>query len=39
LERLGIQLEGRLREANLRDGEWCDLLYYGILKKEWKSQE
>jgi RimJ/RimL family protein N-acetyltransferase len=35
LERLGMKLEGRLREANIRDGEWCDLLYYGILEDEW----
>ena len=37
LERLGMKLEGRLREANMRDGEWFDLLYFGILKSEWDS--
>lgn len=36
MERLGMQLEGRLREANRRDGKWCDLLYYGILRYEWQ---
>ena len=36
LERLGMKLEGRLREANMREGQWCDLLYYGILEDEWK---
>ena len=36
--RLGMKLEGCLREANMRDGEWCDLLYYGILENEWQSK-
>jgi len=27
MERWGMKLEGRLREANLREGQWCDLLY------------
>ena len=35
IERLGLKLEGRLREANHRDGQWYDLLYYGVLKHEW----
>jgi ribosomal-protein-alanine N-acetyltransferase len=35
IERLGMRLEGRLREANFRDGKWCDLLDYGILENEW----
>lgn len=37
MERLGMVPEGRLREANLRDGVWCDLLYYGILAREWQA--
>jgi ribosomal-protein-alanine N-acetyltransferase len=37
LQRLGISQEGRLREANVREGKWCDLLYFGILKNEWQS--
>jgi RimJ/RimL family protein N-acetyltransferase len=37
LERLGMKLEGRLREANMRNGNWHDLLYYGILRTEWIS--
>jgi RimJ/RimL family protein N-acetyltransferase len=37
LARLGMKLEGRLREANVRDGEWYDLLYYGILEEEWRE--
>jgi len=36
MERLGMKLEGRLREANIRNGEWCDLLYYGLLENEWE---
>jgi ribosomal-protein-alanine N-acetyltransferase len=36
MERLGMKLEGRLREANLREGRWCDLLYYGVLADEWE---
>ena len=36
MERLGMRLEGRLREANFRDGRWCDLLYYGLLADEWQ---
>ena len=39
LERLGMNLEGRLREANMRDGKWCDLLYFGILESEWQSKQ
>lgn len=39
LERLGMKLEGRLREANLRDGEWCDLYYFGMLENEWRSKQ
>jgi len=34
MERLGMQPEGRLREANRRDGEWFDLLYYGIIETD-----
>lgn len=39
MERLGMIPEGRLREANMREGEWCDLLYYGILENEWLPNE
>jgi RimJ/RimL family protein N-acetyltransferase len=39
LQRLGMKLEGRLREANLRDGKWCDLLYFGMLENEWRSKQ
>jgi RimJ/RimL family protein N-acetyltransferase len=39
LERLGMKLEGRLREANLRDDQWCDLYYFGMLENEWRSKQ
>jgi ribosomal-protein-alanine N-acetyltransferase len=39
VERLGLKLEGRLREANFRDRQWCDLLYYGILRDEWNIED
>ena len=35
MERLGMKSEGRLREASFKDGDWHDLLYYGILENEW----
>ena len=37
MERLGMQREGRLREATFNAGKWFDLLYYGILKQEWQA--
>ena len=35
LERLGMSLEGRLRQAVQREGRWLDKLLYGILLHEW----
>jgi RimJ/RimL family protein N-acetyltransferase len=32
--RLGYRLEGREREAVQRDGRWCDVLTYGLLRHE-----
>jgi RimJ/RimL family protein N-acetyltransferase len=37
MERLGMRREGHLREAELRDGEWIDVLIYGILDREWQA--
>ena len=37
MERLGMQQEGRLREAVSCDGKWLDTLYYGILAREWRA--
>ena len=31
MERLGMRLEGRLREASYQEGEWTDVLIYGLL--------
>ena len=35
LERLGMQLEGQLREEEFFKGRWWDTLIFGILKNEW----
>jgi RimJ/RimL family protein N-acetyltransferase len=32
--RLGYRLEGQEREAVQRDGRWCDVLTYGLLRHE-----
>ena len=37
LVRLGMKQEGRLREATENDGDWHDLLYYGVLADEWQT--
>jgi RimJ/RimL family protein N-acetyltransferase len=36
LEGLGFQREGVLRNASFRDGRWCDIALYGILREERK---
>ena len=36
LEKVGMTLEGRLREDELYDGEYQDSLVYSILEQEWK---
>jgi RimJ/RimL family protein N-acetyltransferase len=35
--RLGFQEEGRLRERVLRDGEHTDLIYMGLLCRDWEA--
>lgn len=35
MDRLGMRLEARLREASLKDGQWLDRLIYGVLAAEW----
>jgi RimJ/RimL family protein N-acetyltransferase len=35
MERLGMRLEGSLRETEFVKGVWCDELIYGILADEW----
>ncbi len=38
-ERLGMRLEGCLRENACIAGRWCDTLVYVILKQEWDSSK
>jgi RimJ/RimL family protein N-acetyltransferase len=35
LEKLGLKLEGRLRDKEYFKGRWWDTLLYGILENEW----
>jgi RimJ/RimL family protein N-acetyltransferase len=37
--RVGFVLEGREREAVQRDGRWCDILTYGLLRREAASMD
>lgn len=36
LEKLGMKLEGRLRENQYYKGRWWDTLLFGILESEWR---
>jgi len=36
-KRLGFQLEGLLREAQLLNGEYLDINVYGMLARDWKT--
>lgn len=38
LQRLGMRLEGRLRQNEYFKGRWWDTLLYGILDFEWHAQ-
>lgn len=38
LEKVGLQLEGHLREHEYFKGGYWDTLLYGMLKSEWKNQ-
>jgi len=35
VESIGLKKEGVLRDHTFRDGEYKDMIYYGILKDEW----
>jgi RimJ/RimL family protein N-acetyltransferase len=37
LEKIGMRLEGHLRENVRMRGNWRDSLVYAILEKEWKK--
>ncbi len=37
LEKLRFQLEGKLRRAYFRDGQWHDIAMYSLLRQEWKA--
>jgi len=39
LEKLGMQLEGRLREKEYYKGRWWDWLMYAILADEWQAHK
>jgi aminoglycoside 6'-N-acetyltransferase len=39
LEGLGFQREGILRRASFRDGHWCDMAIYSILREEWTFRQ
>ena len=39
LEKLGMHLEGRLREKEFYKGKWWDTLMYGILSDEWQAHK
>lgn len=36
-KKLGFTEEGRRRKRFWRDGEWRDVIQYGVLKEEWPS--
>ena len=38
MERLGMRLEGTLRETEYVKGAWCDELIYAILADEWRER-
>lgn len=39
LEHLGFSHEGTLRDARFRDGEYVDVVWYGLLREEWEERE
>lgn len=38
LERLGFQREGFMRERWIVNGEVCDSVYYGLLRRDWDAR-
>ena len=39
LENLGFTHEGTLRDARFRDGEYVDVVWYGLLREEWRDDD
>lgn len=37
-QRLGMQLEGQVRENYFLKGEWCSTAVYGMLEQEWRKR-
>jgi RimJ/RimL family protein N-acetyltransferase len=37
LEKLGMQLEGRQRQHRIKNGEFTDLILYGVLREDWDA--
>ncbi len=37
-ERLGMRLEGCLRQSQSMKGRWWDTLVYAVLKQEWRGE-
>ena len=38
LEKVGLRLEGRLRENEYFKDRWWDTLQYGLIESEWRAQ-
>ncbi len=38
LESAGFKREGVMRRASFRDGEWVDMMLYGLLREEWATR-
>jgi RimJ/RimL family protein N-acetyltransferase len=39
LERIGMRLEGRLRDKQMLDGRFHDELWFGMLRPEWTAMQ
>jgi RimJ/RimL family protein N-acetyltransferase len=39
MERVGMRKEAHFQEAEVRDGEWIDVLIYAVLADKWLSQD
>ncbi|HEX3052096.1 MAG TPA: GNAT family protein [Aggregatilineaceae bacterium] len=39
MDKLGFKLEGHIRRETFVDGQWVDMLVYGLLREEWPGRE